>query len=150
MITYLKNKYNYIEDKYPSYMKLVRFVISGGIATSVNILLVFILTEYFNLWYLLGASTGFGVAFLISFILQKFWTFQDKSKEGIHKQAVIFFITVIAGIAVNAILVYLFVENLKFHYLLAQITSGVLIAIANYFAYQKLVFNKYDHRTKNN
>lgn len=136
----IKEKYKMFEVRYPSLMKKCRFMISGGTATLINILLVFVLTHYVRLWYLLSSILGFMGGFFISFFMQKFWTFQDASKDKMQRQAMLFLVAMGMGCGLNALLVYCFVEYLTLHYLTAQIISGIFIAVANYFAYKLFVF----------
>ncbi len=122
-------------------IKLFRFIVSGGIATGVNLVLIFILTEYVHLWYLLSATLAFFSAFLISFFLQKFWTFNDPSKDKIRRQAFLFLATIIIGVGVNDLVVYSLVEYVNVHYLVAQIIGAAFIACANFIIYQRFIFN---------
>ncbi len=123
-----------------AHLKLVRFIISGLAATATNLLFAFILTEFFHLWYLLSVTIAFWAGFLISFFLQKFWTFRDHSKDKIRQQAFLFLVIIFAGVIINDALVYGFVEYIDLHYLTAQIIGSAFIAFVNFFVYQKLVF----------
>jgi putative flippase GtrA len=132
----------HISSLLSKYKKLLRFVISGGSATCVNILLLYVLTEHVHLWYLLSSIVAFLSAFLISFFLQKFWTFEDPAKDRMHTQFMQFLITMLAGLAFNTFLMYICVEYAHFPYILGQVLAGIVIAILNFIVYQKLIFKK--------
>ncbi|MSU73823.1 GtrA family protein [Candidatus Kaiserbacteria bacterium] len=129
---------------YPFLARLVRFVISGGTATAVNLGILFLLTHIFGLWYLTSSIIAFMVAFFVSFTLQKFWTFEDASRSRLRSQAIIYFLIILFDLGVNTALMYFFVEHLHLHYLIAQLISGVMIAVMNYFSYKHLVFRGTD------
>lgn len=128
--------------EYAGLMRIARFTISGSLATSANLATVYALTHYFKIWYLYSSIAAFGTSFLISFVLQKIWTFQDTSKEAIHVQAALFLTIILAGLGINTVLVYSLVEFAGLHYILAQLASGLLIAVINFFSYKNIVFRK--------
>lgn len=128
------------EARYPRYHKTGRFLISGGLAAGTNLTLLYILTDWFGIWYLISSAIAFGVAFCISFTLQKFWTFQDRSREEMHFQAGLFFMFALINLGLNTICLYYLVEFTRLHYLVAQIIVSIFIAIENYFIYQRLIF----------
>ncbi len=129
-------------------MRLIRFVISGGAATSVNLGILFLLTHVFGLWYLTSSVIAFMVAFFVSFTLQKFWTFEDASRSRLQSQASLFLIVILVGLGINTTLIYTFVQYAHLHYLVAQFISGIFIAVMNYFSYRHLVFRDSKGDTK--
>ena len=127
-----------------SHYKFIRYIISGGTAAVINIFLLYLLTEFFKFWYLFSAIASFIVAFVFSFILQKFWTFGDNSKAEAHKQLAIYLFVAIVNLLVNTLLIYLLVEYLTIWYIWAQIISGATIALYSFFVY-KLIFYETTH-----
>ncbi len=142
MINFAKNVWQIKDERYAKHVKLVRFVISGGSATLVNLGSLFSLTHFFHIWYLFSAMVSFLISFSVSFFLQKFWTWRDVSRDTMHKQAGVFFLVMICGLLINTTLLYVLVEFLHFHYLMAQLLIGILIAFFNYTMYQKFIFHK--------
>lgn len=126
--------------RYPLYHKIGRFLLSGGLSTSVNLFLLYSLTEWIGIWYLFSAIIAFVIAFFISFTLQKFWTFKDVSRERIHFQAGLFLLIALVNLGVNTACLYYLVEQAQLHYLIAQIVVSAFIAVANYFIYQRIIF----------
>lgn len=142
MIEWTKQKYAHFDKNYAGHAKIIRFIISGGLATVVNLGALFTLTHFFHFWYLISAIIAFLFAFFVSFSLQKFWTFRDHSREGMHKQAGRFFVIVLLGLFINTSIIYVLVEFLHLHYLIAQFLSGIVIAFFNYMMYQKFIFHR--------
>ncbi|MFA6502887.1 MAG: GtrA family protein [Candidatus Paceibacterota bacterium] len=142
MIQRVTRFYTLIDGRYPAQAKILRFLISGGTSTSIDLMLLYVFTDIFGIWYLTSAIVAFIIAFFISFSLQKFWTFRDHSREGMSAQVGLYFVVAGCNLALNTLLVYLFVDYLSFHYLLAQIVASVLIACESFFIYQKFVFRR--------
>ena len=122
--------------------QIVTYLISGSIAAFVNLSLLYIFTELLHFWYVISASIAYVSAFGISFTLQKFWTFKDHKIEGIHKQLSLYFLVMLINIILNALFVYLFVEYAEIWYMLAQVISGLIIAIESFFVYKLLIFRR--------
>jgi len=120
--------------------RVVKYVVSGGTAAAANLLLLFFFTDILNIWYVISAVLAFSIAFVISFIFQKFWTFEDRSTDGVHVQAVAYLVVALINLCLNTFLIYCFVEFFSIHYLVAQIISGILIACESFFVYRRFIF----------
>ncbi len=118
--------------------KIVKYILSGGSAAVVNIGSFKILHDYFSLWYILSSIGAYSIAFFVSFILQKFWTFNNLSKDMIRREVVFFLVYNIFGLALNTSLVYMFVEFLLLNAILAQIIAGLLVALCSFFVYRSI------------
>jgi len=117
---------------------LFKYVISGGSATAVDLSLLYILTDYFGVWYLVSASIAYLCGFAISFVLQKFWTFRNGAFKKIHTQFILFLFVGLINVILNALLLYLVVEKTQLHYLPAQLVVGVAIATWSFLIYRVL------------
>ncbi|MBP9760297.1 MAG: GtrA family protein [Candidatus Pacebacteria bacterium] len=121
--------------RYFTQFKLVRFIISGGTSAVVTIGTVFVLTHIYDVWYLTATWTGFLLAVLVNFLLQKFWTFRDRTLVDAHKQSVGFVVVNGINFFVNSALMIFFVEHLDLWPVVAQVCSAVLIACESFIAY---------------
>jgi len=121
--------------------KILRYLFSGGIAFGVDFFFLYIFTEWVGLYYLVSVVFAFLIAVVVSFILQKFWTFQNNSKTDLRRQAVTYITVAIINTGLNTLLVYLFVEYVGFHYLAGQFVSSGLIAFESFFVYQLFIFH---------
>jgi putative flippase GtrA len=112
-----------------------RYVISGGIATFVDLILLYLFTNIFGIWYIISAIMAFLFAFMVSFSLQKYWTFKDHSSHNIHFQALKYFTVTSINLGLNTLGIFIFVEYGHFHYLASQFIVSALIAVESYFIY---------------
>lgn len=142
MIDWTKDKYGELTGRYPIHAKIVRYLISGGTAAFTNITLLYLFTDIFGIWYIASAAMAFALAFIVSFTLQKFWTFQDISKDQIHRQATVYLTVALSNLLINTSLLYMQVEYLGIHYIVAQLIASVFIAIESFFVYQIFIFKK--------
>lgn len=122
------------------YYWLFKYLVSGGSAAAVSLGTLYLLTEYAHFHYLLSAILAFIVAFFVSFLLQKFWTFQNKGREDMHVQLAAFLLVSLGNLALNTLLIYTFVEVFHLWYLLAAFISGGFIAVESFFIYRYVIF----------
>ncbi len=121
---------------------VARYFMSGGSAFATNIILLYILTEYFKIYYLVSAVLSFMIAFVVSFLMMKHWTFQDGSTEKVNQQLVVYFGLAVLNLFLNSLLVYFFVEKVGVWYVTAQVVASLIIAVWNFFIYKYLIFIK--------
>lgn len=124
------------------YHRVIKYVIAGGTAATVDLGLLYLLTDIAGFHYLVSATLAFVVAFVVSFTLQKFWTFGDETRDRMHVQATVYFVIAVANVGINAGLMYLFVSVFGIWYFLAQIIAGAAIACYNFLIYRRFVFHK--------
>jgi len=121
---------------------LLRYLVAGLTGASTNIGLLYIFTDIFKIWYLYSSLLSFVVAVVLSFILQKFWTFNDGDVEKVHHQFTRFLGVALLAIVVNTISMYILVDIFKMWYIFAQIITGAVIAVFNFLMYKFFIFNK--------
>ncbi len=122
-------------------LKIIRYLISGATAAAVNIGTLYVLTEFFHMWYLSASVFSVCVAIVVSFTLQKFWTFRNSQTQNIHHQAIRYAVIVLCNLALNTGLVFCFVEYAGWPPVGAQFRASLLIAFESFFAYKFLVFH---------
>lgn len=120
--------------------KIVRYIISGGTSAFSSLVLLFIFVHFLQVPYLIASIFAFILGFLVSFTLQKFWTFADREISRAHIQLAWYLAITLGNLLINTFLVYVFVAWLGIWYLLAQFIASAFIAIISYFTYQRFVF----------
>lgn len=122
--------------------KVIRYLISGGTAAFVSLSSLFMLTEFAGLWYLASSILSFCTGFVVSFTLQKFWTFGDSRKTVIGKQLILYLVVTGGALGVNTILLYIAVDVFGLWYMLAQFFVSGAIAVGSFIIYNFLIFQK--------
>lgn len=120
--------------------KILRFLISGGSATAIDFFFLYAFTEWVGFYYLASSVLAFLISIVVSFILQKFWTFKNSSREDMHQQALTYISVAVLNLVINTSLVFIFVEYAGLHYLLGQFLSSGFIALESFFIYHFIIF----------
>ncbi len=133
---------DHIKQNADKYTKVFRYLFSGGTAAFVDLFLLHIFVEYLHIWYLFSAIIAYLLAFFVSFILQKYWTFQETTRENIHKQMVWHFCLGLINLSINTVMLYVLVDFVGLHYMFAQILISGILATGSFFVYKFFIFKK--------
>jgi putative flippase GtrA len=113
-------------------LEFIKFAIVGVVNTIIHMTILYILTEYFGVYYILASLIGFLVAVTNSFILNTIWTFNKDIREKAGVRYSKFFITSIIAAGVNMGLLYLITEYFGIWYMLSQIIATGISLILNF------------------
>jgi putative flippase GtrA len=142
----------FLQDKHPKIFKvcedhksIVKFVVSGSSAAAVDLLALYLFHGVFHQEIVLSTSLAFLFSFMVSFSLQKLWTFRNYNKKRLPHQLILYISSAFISLNLNALGMHLLVNNWNIWYLLSQIMVNVFLGTINFFVYKYLVFrNKVD------
>src|SRR3989344_3338878 len=83
--------------------KILRFLVGGGTAAFTQIFFLYIFTDLLGIWYLLSSIVSFCIAFVVSFLMQKLWVFQNTEIKGTHVQFMKYILVGLIGIGLNTL-----------------------------------------------
>ncbi len=127
--------------KKKSFQEVIKYMVVGGIGTLIDFGLLYVLVEFAGVWYLLAAILSFVAAVINNYILNKVWTFQDKSNQ-FAKQFVQFLIVSIVGLSLNTAILYGLVEFAGVWYLLAKALAIIVVLFWNFFTNKYWTFKR--------
>jgi len=121
-------------------MRVLRFLSTGAVGLAVNLGTYYVMTQL-GVQYLIGSALAFFTALIVGFVLQKYWTFEERSLERARTQFFLYGALALCNLGANTLLVYLLVENAQTHYLISQTIGAGLAACVSYFAYHFYIFS---------
>ena len=124
------------------YGQFVRFVLAGAFAFTINLVALYFFTDIVGIYYLVSTVLAFLISFSVSFTLQKFWTFQDNSRDHLHIQLPLYLGMQLTNITLNAGLMFVFVEYMHVWYLYSQGVISLVLAAVIFFLNKKYIFKK--------
>jgi putative flippase GtrA len=98
---------------------IIKYLFVSVIATCIDVGLLFLLTEFLKINYLISGTISYCVGIIIGYIGQKTLTFNDKNTK-ICKQFAIFTIVSLIGLLINLVILKIFVEYFGLHYLISK------------------------------
>jgi putative flippase GtrA len=122
--------------------KLFRFLIAGGTAAAANLALFTLFVHVWHIYYLYASIAAFVISIIVSFTMQKFWTFRDMPIHDAHMQFARYLVVVMCNLILNTALVFVMVEYFDLWSILSQASATVVIAVTGYVGYQRFVFRE--------
>ncbi|MFC2032044.1 glycosyltransferase [Chloroflexota bacterium] len=133
-IDYLKHIYSLMRRK-GEILRFVKFCLVGLSGVLVNTGLLWLLTEFAGLFYLLSAAISIESSILSNFTLNDYFTFRDRRLPGAKSflsRLVKFNLVILAGLALNMGLLWLLTEVYGVYYLLSNLCGIAVATIWNY------------------
>ncbi len=143
-----------ILGKNRSFLQFGKFVIVGFINTAIDFAVLNVLMYLTNIYkgpeIIIFNAISFTVAVINSYIMNKYWTFGDKSREGAAKQFIEFLAVSIVGIVLNTGIVYgvttlvqpMFGLGIKLWANFAKAAATAVVLGWNFIGYKFFVFKK--------
>jgi len=122
-------------------IQLFRYAIVGWVVFAVDFSLLYILTEFVNVYYLLSAIIAYAIALTIDYLITVKWVFNVRSMESRKLEIFIFAIIGISGLFLNTFFIWFFTEVTNIYYLLSKFISACLLYLWNFFARKIILFN---------
>lgn len=121
--------------------QILRFGVVGGTAFLIDYGLLYALTEFVGINYLISAAISFSVSVIWNYILSIKWVFTPKDDVSKARQFLIFIVLSIVGLLINEVLMWLFVDLLALYYMLAKIIATAVVMVYNFIT-RKLIIDK--------
>ena len=121
-------------------VQFVRYFFVGGFAFVVDFGLLYILTEYAGLHYLLSATLSFIAGLLVNYIISCLWVFNGSKFKNRLVEFLFFAAIGVVGLALNDALIWLFTDCIGTHYMFSKIVAAAIVYLWNFFARKYLVF----------
>lgn len=121
-------------------IQFVRYFFVGGFAFVVDFGLLYILTEYAGLHYLLSATLSFIAGLLVNYIISCLWVFSNSKFKSRIVEFLFFAAIGVVGLGLNDFLIWLFTDCIGTHYMFSKIVAAAVVYLWNFFARKYLVF----------
>ena len=125
--------------------KIPGFVVIGIISTLLDIGLLYYLTEYLNVWYLLSAAISYSCGMVVNFLLNKFLNFKDTNHHYLYQFATFALISS-TSLAITLGIIYAAVALFSANYLIAKILAIIVSFAWNYLGQSRITFSLGKHR----
>ena len=112
--------------------RITKFLLGGGAGVLLYYLALYTLTEFFGLWYMASLVIAFVLNWGTNFLIQKYWTFNNKDTQTIPKQFVLYFTMAIAFFFSGMTITYLLVEFGKMNYLFVQFLLTIIFTCISF------------------
>lgn len=122
------------------YKQFFKFGIVGIIAFLIDYSLLYVFTEYFNIYYFYSAILSFIIAVIFNYYASIKWVFNINKNQNKNLIFMFVFLSVV-GLIINQVLMYLLVEIIIIHYMISKIIATIVVMIWNFISRKKLLEN---------
>jgi dolichol-phosphate mannosyltransferase len=133
-IDYLKHIYRLMRRR-GELTRFVKFCLVGASGVLVNMGLLWLLTEFAGLFYLVSAAISIESSIISNFMLNDVFTFPDRRARGVKnllRRLLKFNIVSLAGLGINMAVLWLLTDILGVYYLLSNLCGIALATLWNY------------------
>jgi len=127
---------NFIQKK----SKLIKFLIVWVSSTIIDIVSLYILVDFLNVAIFTWVIISFLLAVINGFLLNKNWTFRNKSIKY-KRQFAKFLIVSFIWLLITLFLMYIFVELLWIYYIISKVLTSLFVVIWNFLWNKYWTFN---------
>ena len=111
--------------------RILKFSTVGFSGLLVNMGLLYILSDYFHIYYIISSIIAIETSIITNFFLNDLWTWSDRAKKSFLQRLIQYHISVgLTAILVNWLLLIFFTEVLGVYYLISNmlgIAAGTLL-----------------------
>lgn len=116
-------------------LEIIRFCIVGGLSFLLDYGLLYAFVEYFDMHYLWASGLSFTISVLFNYYLCVVFVFHAKGRT--KKDKMLFFGSSIAGLFLNQLCMWLFVDIFQIYYMLSKIFATAIVTFWNYVMKRK-------------
>ncbi len=121
-------------------IQLFRYTFVGGIAFVFDFGLLYILTEYFNVYYLISVAIAFMLGLSINYYLSIKWVFDKRSIKSKYVEFITFTFIGIIGLVLSEIIIWSFTEFVNVYYLYSKLIATFFVYLWNFFIRKYMLF----------
>lgn len=121
-------------------LEFARYLVTGSLSVALNLLIICVLTEIFGLHYLLSIGVCSVTVTLISFYLNRAWTFR-KHTGAVPRDLARFVLVTVSQMVLSVILCGFAVESLGLPYPLAVAALSVVFVPLTYLVHRGWTFD---------
>jgi len=135
----IKEKVLYSQD---TVFQLLRYGFVGGVAFVADYGLLYVLTEFAGVQYLVSAALAFVAGLTVNYLLSNLIVFKAHRLESRLAEFLVFAVIGVVGLALNEAIMYCCSDIIGMHYMVSKLISTVTVFFWNFFARKLILFNK--------
>lgn len=118
--------------------EIFRFAVAGGVGFVIDYGCTYAFTSLVGMHYLLSTALAFTLSVVVNYLMCAYWVFRGADTKNAGVKAG-FLLTSVIGLGLNELFMYLFVDALHLHYMIAKLIAVLLVMIWNYVSKRKVL-----------
>lgn len=121
--------------------QILKFGVVGIIATVIDYVLLYVLTDYLHIYYVTSATISFCVSLIFNYIASMKYVFKRKEDANRVKEFLVFVILSVIGLGINDGIMYLGTTMVGIHYMITKLGATGIVMVWN-FVTRKIFIEK--------
>ena len=121
-------------------VQFARYTVVGGFAFAVDFGVLFLLTHFAGVYYLISAAISFVLGLAVNYVLSRAWVFSHRTMSNATLEFTFFSLIGVAGLGLNEFGMWLLASKCGLQYLLAKIVTAVFVYVWNFGARKYSLF----------
>jgi len=122
--------------------QFLKYTIVGAVAFLFDFGILFALTHFFAVPYLISATISFIVGVIVNYILSLKYVFRERTYSNKIFEFSVFAVIGVVGLGLNDLFLWLITEKLSLYYLLSKIITTAIVFFWNFSARKFILFYK--------
>lgn len=112
--------------------QILKFGVVGGTAFFIDYGLLFVLTEFAGIHYLISGTISFAASVIYNYILSVVWVFDPVGERSKAKDMAVFLILSVIGLGINQAIMWVLVEFFGVYYMISKIAATAIVMVYNF------------------
>ena len=122
------------------FIQLFRYTLVGGLSFVIDYGLLYILTSYWGIYYILSATISFIAGLVINYLISTRWVFNESKLKNRTAEFIIYGLIGVVGLVINNALLYLFTDYLHIYYMVSKLITATIVMIWNFVGRKVILF----------
>jgi putative flippase GtrA len=118
--------------------RFTKFVFWGSLSIGPYYVGLYVLTDYYGLWYLPTAVVGMIMVHVLNFFLQKMHTFRERTWHAVHRQMTIYGSWAVVNYLSALVILTGLTELAGLWYFWSQCVATVVVSTISYFVTERI------------
>lgn len=123
-------------------IQIIKFGFVGGTAFLIDFGILYVLTEYCGINYLISGTISFSVSVIWNYILSVKWVFDVKENSNKTKEMTVFIVLSVIGLGINQLIMWLCVDKLGIYYMISKLIATFIVMIYNFISRKLIIEGK--------
>ncbi len=120
-------------DKYRKlFVQILKFGFVGASAFVIDFAVLWVLTEFLGVHYLISNVISFTVSVIYNYILSVYWVFDATANHKKSTELIVFITLSVIGLGINQLIYWICVEFAGIHYLISKIIATAIVMVYNF------------------
>lgn len=115
-------------------VQAVKYSMVGGVCTILDFSILFILTDFFGVNYIISSIISFMIATILNYILCVTWIFELRVVKKIYQEFIFYLVISGIGLMVNTLFIWSFTEFLGFYFMISKLFATGVVFVWNFGA----------------